>query len=335
MADISPVLEVLDRYRRLLENKDMAAMGRLIQAYKQIYRRLKTLIDALVLEIGNEYPTKGQLTRMARYQQLIEQAADELRAFQVLATNETEAAGETGIAVGQRYAREVLSTIVAGDASIVGAFNRLPGEAVKTLLGFLDPAGPLYARLAELAPFVTQRVADVMVEGIGLGVNPREIARAVESAFGGGLTDALRTVRTAQIWAYREASRANFLANADVVSGWVWHAEMGPRTCMSCIAMHGTVHPLTEHLNDHYNGRCSAVPIVKGFDPVVLPGDGERWFSEQPASVQLQMMGKQKYDAWKAGKINIADFPGIHRDSVYGAMRIEKPYKELVNNRSN
>ena len=124
-------------------------------------------------------------------------------------------------------------------------------------------------RIAQLAPYHANAIRDLFTEGVGLGWNPRKIALMIRrNGFGMSLTDALRMTRTAQIYSYREATRANYVAS-DVVTGWQWMAHVSdPRTCMSCIAKSGTVYPKGTPLNDHHNGRCTMLPVVLGRTPI-------------------------------------------------------------------
>lgn len=329
MPDRSPVLDAVERYRKQLEVLDTKALGRLVDNYVRSWNRLESMLTALLLEIGDEPMTRGQLMRVRRYRSLMEQITQELAGLQTLTGNEIEAAGQLGINLGGLHARELISTTIAGGPGLAAQFNVLPSGIVETLLGFLTPEGPLYDRLRLLAPTTTAAVAQAILEGVTLGFNPRKIAAMVQGAFGRGLTDALRFVRTAQLWSYRESTRATLVANSDIVEGWVWHSALDDRTCMSCIAMHGTIHPVTETLNDHHNGRCSMIPLVNGFDNPVTE-IGTDWFSQQPEAVQRDMMGKGKFLGWKAGKFSLQDMIDLHEDDVYGPMRIEKPLYKLL-----
>ena len=93
VADKAPVLEYVDRYRRQLEHSDAAALNRLVDAYRRAYARLADKADLLLLEISDQSPTAGQLVRLARYKDLMGQAAEELQGFSALTRNEIEKAG--------------------------------------------------------------------------------------------------------------------------------------------------------------------------------------------------------------------------------------------------
>jgi hypothetical protein len=327
---VEPLLDAVARFRAELLRQDVQALGRLMDAYGRAYARLGYAVDALLLEIGDQAMTAGQVMRMERYKALMKQTGDELLGFQALTINEAEKAAQLGIQLGSRHGRELISYTATGTPQIAGAFNVLPRDAIQSVLGFLQPDAQLYKRLRLIAPNTASLVSDAITSGVAMGFNPRKTAAIIQDAFGNGLTDALRQVRTVQLYSYREANRATFLVNADVVEGWIWHAHLGDtRTCMSCIAMHGTEHPLTESLNDHYNGRCAMVPKVPGYDNPVKES-GQEWFEKQSETRQKEHMSDAKWEAWKEGKFGLSDMPVDKNDRVYGMMKTEQSLKALI-----
>jgi hypothetical protein len=135
--------------------------------------------------------------------------------------------------------------------------------------------------------------------------------------------------RTVQLWSYREATRANYLNNSDVVEGWIWWAYLPGEPCMACIAQHGTFHTLDETLDDHYNGRCTMIPVVPGM-PAIVEETGEEWFGNLPEGKQQELMGKEKHEAWKGGAFGFGELAGKHTDDVYGQMTTETPLWQLL-----
>lgn len=328
MPDNNPILDIVEQFRRALENHDKQALTRLVRAYEGVYSRLQDKINLLVDVIEMEQPTRGQLVRMTRYKSLIAQVEDELTAYQAILRNEIDGVSRDAITFAGRDTARLIRAIGAEQGVNVG-FNRLPKEAIRALLGFLAPDSPLYERIGTLAGTYAEEVATAITEGVALGQNPRVIARVIRDKLGGGLTDALRMTRTVQLWSYREATRANYVANSDVVEGWIWHAHLPGEPCMACIAQHGTFHTLDETLNDHYNGRCAMIPVVRGMPPVV-EGTGEEWFKELPEAKQRQLMGSQKYDAWKGGAFELREISHVVEDRVYGSMTTETPLWQLL-----
>ena len=325
-----PLIDLANANRAALIRNEAAAQKRIIAAYKSLYDRLQGKIDALLLEIGDGPITAGQLVRMERYKALITQTAEELTAFQALTRNELEALVAYGVTSGQRDARNLLSTAATGGPGVAAQFNVLPKGTIETLLGFLDPEGPLYGKLAQMAPTYADLISKTILDSVGLGYNPRKTARLLTADFGLPLTDSLRMMRTVQLWSYRESNRATYLANAELLDGWVWYAELDSDTCMSCVAQHGTVHPLDEPLDDHHNGRCAPIPLVKGFDAIAKPDDGLAWFEKQSETAQRAQMGRGKFEAWKDGKFDFAALSVQRPDDVYGLMRTEAALKDLV-----
>ena len=324
----SPVLDAMEKYRAALDRANTKEMRDLIGDYGRMYRRLDAQLAALLTEIGDKPLTIGQLSRVQRYKALLSDTQRELEEYQALLSRQTRQAINDGIVYGRVDAAKLLSVSATGTEAIYARFNMLHPEAIKRLAGMLADDSPLYARIRKLAPSAFEAVKQAMIEGIGLGYNPRKIARMVQGAFGEGLTQALRTIRTAQIWAYREANRSTFVANPEIVTGWIWVASLDDTCCMSCVAQHGTEHPLDEVLDDHYNGRCAAAPLTIFGNPVEQ--SGLDWFGAQNAERQREMMGPGKYEAWKDGKFDLSQMTSEQKDEVYGQMRTEATLKELL-----
>ncbi|MSS45299.1 hypothetical protein FYJ43_04405 [Cutibacterium sp. WCA-380-WT-3A] len=163
----------------------------------------------------------------------------------------------------------------------------------------------------------TDAMKHAIAVGVTLGRNPRQVAahmvRAVQGNFEGGLARALVIARTEQLDAYRAAAHQTYTANRDVLSGWMWCATLTGRTCPSCLAQHGSIHPLDEPGPlDHHQGRCTGIPVTKpwaqlGVNDIpepgtaIRPGDGVKWLKKQPEDVQERVMGPKRLAAWKAG----------------------------------
>lgn len=164
-------------------------------------------------------------------------------------------------------------------------------------------------------PLADQTYATVLREltrGVAAGDNPRDTARRMvaraEDLVNFGRARAVNIARTETLDAYREGARATQDAHADVLAGWVWLAHLGPRTCRSCLAMHGEMFDLdVPGPLDHPQGRCGRVPVVAEengtFDLSWLP-DAEEHFESLPEADQRAILGNKGYEAWLAG-----DFP--------------------------
>ena len=334
---VPPVIDAAHRFKAGLLAGERQSAARLVKAYGRIYQGMQAQTRALLDQmLAMENPTRGQLQRMARLRTLQRQIVDEMTRYGTIIENEATIGAQEAIvqalADSQKLTQLALPGIGALDAQIMAQWNRLHVDAVEQAIAFLGDGSPLQTRwAAQMGEEVAQQVAESMIQGVALGWNPVKIARAIRKQFGQGLNWALRNTRTVQMWVYREASRMSYLANPHIVRTWTWVSALDNRTCLACIAKHGTIHLLSEPLNDHYSGRCISVPNTisyrdLGLDVDVEPltvGSGEDWFKAQPELVQRQMMGPAKWGAWQAGKFDFDSLITLSPDPVYGEMVTE------------
>jgi hypothetical protein len=333
MTDES-VITLLDQLRKAIIAKDTETMTRLANAYGEIYKELQSRILSLAEVIGNmqEIPSAAQLGRLETYKSLLSEVDKQLTKYQNYAEVELTQAARNSIAAGVLDAERL--TVASG---FTGSFMRLNPAAIENMINFLKKDGEMYQRLEYFAKDAVDRVAQALINGVALGDNPKTIARGLVKAFndelGSKLVDMMRTARTSQIWAYREANRASYIANSDVVTGWLWFAELDG-ACLGCAAMHGTKHTLDETLDDHYNGRCAMIPITI-LNPDAEIQSGEDWFNSLSPAEQEKRMGPGKYEAWKAGGFQFKELADQHApNEVYGTMTTEAPLWKLLGGES-
>lgn len=338
----SPLIEQVKRLKRAQAAQEARELDRLVRAYAVINQAAARDAEALALQIAQiftetgKYPTPAQIQRLSRYRELMATVNQELGKYETFMRVEMGLSSRLAITEGERDAR-TLARLAARGVGVTTTFIPLNPSTIEQLAGFLDPRGPLYQRLGLLSGWTADQVSEKILEGVGLGLNPRTTARAlskklmdgVTERLGMGLTDSLRMMRTVQLWSYREANRASYIANSDVVRGWVWYAELDGLTCPSCYAMHGTEHPMSEPLNDHHNGRCTMLPMVIGSSNPVKES-GLQAFDKLNEEQQKEILGASKWDAWKEGKFTLADVSGVSNDKVYGDMRVERSLKDLL-----
>lgn len=321
------VIALAEQFRKALESMDRAALTRVIATYRVLYRNFQARLEQYTAKYGSA--TKS--AQRAALKSLMADVEAELERYsQWLGIEMGTSAG----GMIQRGLQDAQEFVLAQNPALVATYHRLPDEVVKQMLGFLDPKGPLYQRLAELAPHNVSLLSETILDAIATGLNPITTARMIakaKDAFGMTLTDSMRMMRTVQLYAYRETSRASYVANANIVRGWLWYAHLDETVCMSCVAMHGTFHTNEETLDDHHNGRCVMLPIVFGQeDAEVIREKGVDWFAKQPEEVQRRMMGPEYYQAYQGGAFSLSELAKQHEDEVYGHMRSVAPLWELL-----
>jgi len=102
---------------------------------------------------------------------------------------------------------------------------------------------------------------------------------------------------------------------------------------VACIAMDGTIHPLSEEMNDHPNGRCGAVPVTRwneGETPVrrvkdeetgeyeIIQATGEQWFEGLSDEQKEGIMGGAAFRAYKDGKVDLNDLFTMEHSATFG-----------------
>jgi hypothetical protein len=314
------IFDIEKQMRQKIDAKDAQTLEAVARAYGEVYRNVQAEIEALLYKLETGNYTKSTVTKLAQYNRLIGEIEKELTKYGGYLETTIRGASREMIGWGlEDSARKVEMILAEHGIKLDTDFRTMNPDSIEKLITWLDKESPLFKRIQTMPKFTAQGVADQIIAGVAKGDNPRTIAKDIENALGGGLTDALRMTRTVQLWSYREATRANYMANSDVVTGWIWWAELGD-ACPACTMQHGTPHGLDETLDDHYNGHCTMLPMVLGFNPVQDQQTGEQWFKEQPENVQREMLGAGKYDAWQNGNFELSKLVQHNKDEVYGEM---------------
>lgn len=261
-------IDLANKYRAQLAAQEADAVERMGRIYSRIYSSLIGEINDLADEIYALGPKakKEQILKLGRLQRILGQVKDEAGKFGTVVQGEVDNIRLQAIQAGVDNAIGLIDASLPPltpelRKQVLTSLTRLPTDAIEAASGMFGKDSPLIAKLQDdFGIAVADQVEMHIVDGIALGMNPRTIAAALsrnlQADLGTGLGWVLTTVRTAQIKSYQTANHATYLANSRIVPEWTWVAALDDRTCMSCVAMHGTVHPVTETLNDHHNGRC-------------------------------------------------------------------------------
>ena len=325
------LVELAMQFRQAALKRDAATLKRLAQAYQTLYNRIKTDMDALALRVleSGEALTPGQVMRLQQWKQLVGDIQSELQQYSGFMQVEIRREAEALIAQATKDTRLMIAQALGGGADVQAAVRMLNPAVIESLLGILSPDGKIFKYWEQTYKDRAADIARVILEGIGAGKNPRAWAGILKTAMGETLTSALRTARTVQLYAYREATRANYAANRDVVKGWQWVAALDDRTCPACIALNGTFYEIEQAADAHWNCRCVMVPVTILSNPDDIQ-KGEDWFKEQSEESQRKILGDGKFEAWKEGKFEFSQLAQHGDDKILGAMWHEATLKELI-----
>lgn len=291
------------------------------------------------------WPSRRQVERNARVRRaldIVRQALERLAGHANVRISRA-AADAADIAV-QRMGRIIASQFPAeaGDQAALGVrFGTVPADQLSAIVKRTTQ------QVTKLTWPLTQAATEAMkrelVRGVAMGINPREAARhlmkRLEGGFNGGLARALNVARTEILDAHRAAAAVSQEANRETLAGWIWTAKLDTRTCPSCWAQHGQLHPLEEPGPlDHQSGRCARTPKTRswrelGFDvpepPDVLP-NAEQAFAALPEADQLAIMGAARLDALQRGDISWADLSKLRRADGWRDSYGVTPLKDLA-----
>jgi SPP1 gp7 family putative phage head morphogenesis protein len=334
----SDVYDLIEQFRRELLRKERAAASQMVRAYGQTWQRIQDRLKELdaeykVIKAIDGRPSWEWIYESNRLKAFRAQVERELSQFAEYAEQTVRAEQQAAIGAAGQQAQKVVKAMVGTETG----WNAFDPGAVEALVGLSQADSPLHQLLLSIQADGAQGAEDALVQGMLLGQNPRDVAGALKSALGIGLSRALTIARTETLRAHREATRASYRANNDLVGGWIWHSAADGRTCGCCWAMHGTEHKLDEELNGHPNCRCAMVPVLKLPEWMTPPpGDprvtnkGVDLFAKLPADQQIRVLGPAKWMAWKDGKFTLTDLVGVRESPVWGSMRVEKSLAGMV-----
>lgn len=204
-------------------------------------------------------------------------------------------------------------------------------EAVARFVGYVESDG-WAAQMRAYPAQVLRVVENQAVAGFAQGWGPGRTAAAIrQSTETMPLHVANNLMRTLQLESYRGASSAQQVANADILTGQIRIAALDERTCLACVALHGTEVPLGEKIVDHHSGRCTSILKVRGREYNVQ--SGPEWWAGLPRDQQLRMAGPGKFEALQSGRANLRDFVTPYEDMVFGGMLREASLSGVLDGR--
>jgi hypothetical protein len=350
------VIQVAQQFKEQLEQRDEAMMRIMARSWLRVHEALNDRLDLLVRAVldmvnSGERITSSKLYRMEHYQVLLIQLRAEIEAYSTFAEYTIITGQEELAEQGSEDARALLGATYQDAKAIAPTFSRLPREAITLMVGTTTNGSPLRTLLEKAYPDAVEGITKTLVQATALGINPRRTARAMALEILGpavdrrtkeyltlsneakrsldqGLNRALVIARTEQNRVYREASRATYIKSG-VVRGYRRLAAHQPRTCMACIIADGTFYELSQDFEDHPNGRCTLIPVVKTLKNIEWEF-GKQWFLKQSPETQKAMMGIGTYNSWKEGKFELDSLITRKHSDEWGNSLQVTPLKVLL-----
>ena len=346
MAITSQTLALLSGRRteldQILADLDLALISAWAMAWDELAAEFDAAMTELMASAKNGRVTGSQATKNIRLRKALSLAADRLDELAQMADVTAKAdVMRTALAAAQSQIDVALSQLPPDHrVSVMPTWTRVSDAAMDAIVA--RTAQNITTGLLPLSDDAVAVMKRNLIRGIAVGDNPREVARNMvrqaEKGFNGGLTRAMTIARTEMLDAHRAATKASDEANTDLMAGWLWGAALDARTCPSCLAQHGKLHPVDEEGPiDHHQGRCDRIPKTKswrelGFnidEPEDLLPDSREWFDGLTADTQARIMGRDRLELLNSGTIGWDDLSTkVSTDGWRDAMHVT-PVRDL------
>jgi hypothetical protein len=358
------VEESAAKFRSQIISQNDKALRTLSEAYRDSWRRVSGQLDQVTKQIqaaqaigksstlrvpGSKVALKPNefsinwLARQARYKALLTQMESELGKLAKLGAATTTDQQQAALDLTLSHSRDLLKSAVGTPPPGLGiSLNHAPTEALTNLVGVLQDGSPVAALFDQFPAAVIQGVKDTFKTSLIEGWGPRKLAAQIKRAYGEGLTHTLLTCRTETMRAYNTGAHETYKANSRVCNGWIWLCARSKRTCSACWGMDGSFHTLDERLTDHPGGRCVQICSTRPWKEIypnqdvsgvketsTQPWEPEKFFSKLSVSDQRHVLGRSRYEAWKAGSLRLRDIPRTNSSKIWGDSVRPGTLKEL------
>lgn len=349
---VSPPTNQLDKaindYYQNLTNLESGALSHIRTAYSQslaavdreINKVLKK-IDSLPSTPENEAQIKGLMANKNRLVDLGNQITEVMNDFGDHTATAVEKVKTGATKAGQESFRATMEASGI-DPVVFGGFNILPSPALNELQSRLSDGSPVSSLADSFGPEAGLHMRKSLVEGIALGLNPRQVAANFRQIAGITRARAETIARTEMLQSFRESNRQSMVANKDVVKAWQWYSSLDRRTCPACWAMHGSVHELKEKMATHPNCRCTMLPVTKTFKELGLnvndaqldyrlTTSGNTLFQGISQEDQIAVLGPAAFNAYNSGAItSLSSFVAKTDSPIWGKGMHAKSLSEIL-----
>lgn len=332
-------------YREALRHHESKATQALNHAHAHTVQVINQRLSHLYREMdramadGEQIPASWlyESNRLQNTLRVVESQMDHYATMGEVTANQMQ---RIGVQLGQQGAQALLqSTVPAGIKYVFGVPD---ARAIANMVGMTADGSPLSVLFDRFGREASQNVKNALIQGITLGDNPRKVARDVAQALDVSRQRALVIAQNEMMRACRGANSESFKANADVLDGWVWQADLGG-ACLACTEQNGSVHPVDEDMASHVRCECVMLPLTKSWSDILgsdidtsdledtsidIPS-GASWFDQQDEATQMSILGKSRFQLYQDG-MSLSDMVGTKSDDTWGDSIYIKPLKELA-----
>lgn len=326
------IYKLTEQFARDVKNMNRAASSELVRAYGGIWKNLNAKIQQIATDYEKSGATNPQiwLNEQNRLRLLKAQVEAELRRFANTASQVTYVTQKDVINAAIDHTEQSIQAM-AKQAGLSLYWNRIDPFVMQQMVGVLTQGSPLDKLLRSYGDIAADSMGKKLLNGLTMGVGPRQIARDIRLDMAGDLNRALRVSRTEIIRAKREATRLSYQENPDLVSEYIRRSSRSATTCSACWAMDGERYPLDTPLDDHPNGNCYDVPYMPELDKFYDHADtGTAAFEKLSEDEKKSVLGQVKYEGYSRGLFGINDLVTHYHSDEWGDSIGEASLKSVL-----
>jgi SPP1 gp7 family putative phage head morphogenesis protein len=303
---------------------------RWIGVERALGREIEQAAEAAYRQLRRSGPVKEwQVFELARFKVLQAQAVREISRYLADAEVDIGSGQRAAVRRGVQDALDLINAVVGGRSGVRVTLTNLNAAAVENLAALARAGQPLEELMSLAYGKASQGMAQELINGLAMGLNPRETARRMRvEGLSKGFAHTGMVARDMQLRSYRMAQQQQY-QESGVVKSFTRIAAKNGRTCKACLALDGTVYPVDDFMPLHPQDRCALIPNVDGM-PRVTFQTGEEWFRSLDKQEQRKIMGPGFHEAWEAGKFEFKDMATCVNNQTWGPSAQVTPLKELI-----
>ena len=313
------IYDVVREQREAVDRAELEMLRQLTDNWIPVMQWLEKRIRDIQAHITEEHEAGrgvsiSYIYALERYRTMMDEAKQAVEQYNRAAYGIISGAEADAVDIGVHNAEELVD--IAEPTNPM--WTRINKREVRIMTGMLSENSPLAELLSESWPQMESGIQQALLAGIGTGQGADWVAREMAKAVDIPRKRALLIARTEVIRAYRQANLET-MRSSRAVKGYR-RLCFKPTACAACLMLDGEYYDKREDFSDHPNGKCSAVPVTRHYDPANESDwqKGGDWLMEQNEATQRSILGDGHYELWKNNGVDPRDMVYIKQNDLWG-----------------
>ena len=313
------IYEVIQEQREAIDAGEVEMLQQLTDNWIPTLKWLEKRIRDLQAYITEEHEAGrgvsiSYIYALQRYRTMMDEAKQAVQQYNLAAYGIISGAEADAVDLGIHNAEELVD--IAEPANPM--WTRINKRDVRIMTGMLSDQSPLAALLSESWPQMEAGIKEALLAGIGTGQGVDWVARRIQEAVTIPQKRAMLIARTEVIRAYRQANLETMRTSRAVVG--YRRLCYKPTACFACLMLDGEYYDKKEDFSDHPNGKCSAVPVTRHYDPATEKDwmKGRDYFDTLTTNEQRGLMGVGRYEMWQNDGVDPKKMVFVQENDLWG-----------------